>query len=110
MYIFWLAIYIKWSFKEKKETIISRSLIPSCNDELLKKRHVSGESLPLPNMVSNSAVATWLHFLQMDQYLTDFLDNGYDDLETAKKVGFLTKFCMLQILYLPSFNENFLMC
>ena len=38
-------------------------------------------------MVSNSAVATWLHFLQMDQYLTEFLDNGYDDLETAKKVS-----------------------
>ena len=48
---------------------------------------VSGESLTLPNMVSNSAVATWLHFLQMDQYLTEFLDNGYDDLETAKKVS-----------------------
>ena len=47
----------------------------------------SGESLTLPNMVSNSAVATWLHFLQMDQYLTEFLDNGYDDLETAKKVS-----------------------
>ena len=57
----------------------------SCNDELLKKRHVSGESLA-PN-ASNSAVATWLHFLQMDQYLTEFLDNGYDDLETAKKIG-----------------------
>ena len=49
--------------------------------------YVSGESLTLPNMVSNSAVATWLHFLQMDQYLTEFLDNGYDDLETAKKVS-----------------------
>ena len=37
--------------------------------------------------MNTSAVATWLQFLQMDQYLTDFLDNGYDDLETAKKIG-----------------------
>ena len=54
---------------------------------LIAPSNVSGESLTLPNMVSNSAVATWLHFLQMDQYLTEFLDNGYDDLETAKKVS-----------------------
>lgn len=39
------------------------------------------------NMASNSAISSWLHFLQMDQYLSEFIDNGYDDLETAKKIG-----------------------
>ena len=59
----------------------------SSNEELLKtpNRHISGESYNNPQ--NNTAVATWLHFLQMDQYLTEFLDNGYDDLETAKKIG-----------------------
>lgn len=36
---------------------------------------------------SASAIATWLNFLQMQDYLADFIDNGYDDLETAKKIG-----------------------
>jgi hypothetical protein len=32
-------------------------------------------------------VVEWLHFLQLGSYANDFLDNGYDDLETVKRVG-----------------------
>ena len=32
-------------------------------------------------------VVEWLHFLQLGHYAPDFLDNGYDDLETVKRVG-----------------------
>ena len=51
----------------------------------------SEELLKVPNSVTAiatpNAVGTWLQFLQMGQYLPDFIDNGYDDLETAKKIG-----------------------
>ena len=36
----------------------------------------------MPNIV-----VEWLTFLQLGQYKTGFLDNGYDDLETVKKIG-----------------------
>ncbi len=36
---------------------------------------------------SNVGLLQWLHFLQMERYVEDFIDNGYDDLETAKKIG-----------------------
>ena len=32
-------------------------------------------------------VVEWLHFLQLGPYAQDFLDNGYDDLETVKRIG-----------------------
>ena len=32
-------------------------------------------------------VVEWLHFLQLGNYSADFLDNGYDDLETVKRIG-----------------------
>ena len=32
-------------------------------------------------------VVEWLHFLQLGNYAPDFLDNGYDDLETVKRIG-----------------------
>ena len=32
-------------------------------------------------------VIEWLTFLQLGQYSHGFLDNGYDDLETVKKIG-----------------------
>ena len=32
-------------------------------------------------------VVEWLHFLQLGPYALDFLDNGYDDLETVKRIG-----------------------
>ena len=34
-----------------------------------------------------SAVSAWLHFLQMEMYSQEFVDNGYDDLETVKRIG-----------------------
>eukprot|EP00095_Tigriopus_kingsejongensis_P009337 snap_masked-scaffold247_size239117-processed-gene-1.10 protein:Tk09337 transcript:snap_masked-scaffold247_size239117-processed-gene-1.10-mRNA-1 annotation:"sterile alpha motif domain-containing protein" len=37
--------------------------------------------------LAHNAVVTWLTFLQMEQYAEDFIDNGYDDLETVKKIG-----------------------
>ena len=39
------------------------------------------------DLCKTSAIMAWLHFLQMDQYYQEFIDNGYDDLETAKKIG-----------------------
>lgn len=36
----------------------------------------------IPNIVTE-----WLTFLQLDQYRDGFLDNGYDELETVKKIG-----------------------
>ena len=54
----------------------------SSSEELLKV-----PSSVTANIASPNAVGTWLHFLQMGQYLSDFIDNGYDDLETAKKIG-----------------------
>ena len=32
-------------------------------------------------------VVEWLHFLQLGHYASDFIDNGYDDLETVKRIG-----------------------
>ena len=32
-------------------------------------------------------VLEWLSFLQLGQYGRGFLDNGYDDLETVKRIG-----------------------
>jgi hypothetical protein len=32
-------------------------------------------------------VVEWLTFLQLSQYAKGFHDNGYDDLETVKKIG-----------------------
>merc|ERR1719315_634125 len=39
-------------------------------------------SLEVPNIVIE-----WLTFLQLGQYSKGFIDNGYDDLETVKKIG-----------------------
>ena len=46
-------------------------------------RNVETERLPK----RESAVSAWLNFLQMDSYAQEFVDNGYDDLETVKKIG-----------------------
>ena len=32
-------------------------------------------------------VSEWLHFLQLGHYSRAFIDNGYDDLETVKRIG-----------------------
>ena len=32
-------------------------------------------------------VVEWLNFLQLEHYSKEFLDNGYDDLETVKRIG-----------------------
>lgn len=32
-------------------------------------------------------VVEWLHFLQLGHYAADFVDHGYDDLETVKRIG-----------------------
>ena len=39
-------------------------------------------SLEVPNIV-----VEWLTFLQLGQYSRGFIENGYDDLETVKKIG-----------------------
>ena len=50
--------------------------------------HFIGESpyLPHSRQVPN-IVVEWLTFLQLGQYARGFLDNGYDELETVKKIG-----------------------
>ena len=49
------------------------------------------QSLPSPSLeVSKddaNIVIEWLTFLQLEHYSKEFLDNGYDDLETLKRVG-----------------------
>lgn len=46
-------------------------------------------ALPNSNERSEEAniVVEWLTFLQLGHYSHDFLDNGYDDLETVKRIG-----------------------
>ena len=44
-------------------------------------------SIPTGSSGSEAAVHTWLNFLQMERYAQDFIDNGYDDLETVKRIG-----------------------
>ena len=39
------------------------------------------------NERGNNIVVEWLTFLQLGQYASDFLDNGYDELEVVKQVG-----------------------
>ncbi|XP_040568786.1 uncharacterized protein [Lepeophtheirus salmonis] len=38
-------------------------------------------------MDSSNIVVEWLHFLQLGHYARDFVENGYDDLETVKRIG-----------------------
>ena len=46
-------------------------------------------SSPVQNGRSDEAniVVEWLNFLQLGHYASAFIDNGYDDLETVKRVG-----------------------
>ncbi len=48
-------------------------------------------SLPSPTLEEPSdeanIVVEWLTFLKLEHYSKDFIDNGYDDLETLKRVG-----------------------
>ena len=46
-----------------------------------------GGKFEMPPTKRESAVSAWLNFLQMDLYSQEFVDNGYDDLETVKKIG-----------------------
>ena len=51
---------------------------------------VTGRLTPTLNLTRSeeaNIVVEWLHFLQLGHYASDFLDNGYDDLETVKRVG-----------------------
>ncbi len=52
-----------------------------------KKRGQKVEEAQTMSAVKECAVTSWLQFLQMERYAQDFLDNGYDDLETAKQIG-----------------------
>jgi hypothetical protein len=51
-----------------------------------RQQQLKPASDPSLDSLSN-AVVTWLHFLQMEHYAADFLENGYDDLETVKRMG-----------------------
>ena len=42
---------------------------------------------PLDGSDVPNIVVEWLEFLQLGQYSHGFIDNGYDDLETVKKIG-----------------------
>jgi len=56
--------------------------------EMPAAKRRSGDSGASSGDVSaDHPVICWLRFLQMERYAQDFLDNGYDDLETAKKIG-----------------------
>ena len=42
---------------------------------------------PLQRSEEANIVVEWLHFLQLGHYASEFIDNGYDDLETVKRIG-----------------------
>ena len=63
---------------------ISITLSPSSTRS---KPVLTGSDLGSAEHSADSAVHAWLGFLQMERYTKDFLDNGYDDLETVKKIG-----------------------
>jgi hypothetical protein len=67
----------------KSSSDVSSDQSSSSHEELLIKSALQNGD----NGIHNVGLGTWLHFLQMEQYLSDFVDNGYDDLETAKKIG-----------------------
>ena len=58
---------------------MAMAMEPMLANQLGKLGLVVGE---VPNIV-----VEWLTFLQLGQYSKGFLDNGYDDLETVKKIG-----------------------
>ena len=39
-----------------------------------------------PRVEEDNIVCTWLRFLRVEEYCDNFLDNGYDDLETVKRI------------------------
>ena len=41
---------------------------------------------PRVAMEEDNIVCTWLRFLRVEEYCDNFLDNGYDDLETVKRI------------------------
>ena len=47
------------------------------------KRHFVIRMLPREE---DNIVCTWLRFLHVEEYSSNFLDNGYDDLETVKQM------------------------
>ena len=65
----------------------SSSQSSSTDKKKNNKMSTSSDSTSSAAASNNNAVVAWLRFLQMEQYAESFLDNGYDDLETAKKIG-----------------------
>ena len=62
----------------------AKSNSSSCSSSGVESMAASGPQLPSG---CPGAVGQWLKFLQMDRYLQDFVDNGYDDFETVKQIG-----------------------
>jgi len=60
---------------------MAMAMEPMLANQLGKLGLVNGVG-EVPNIV-----VEWLTFLQLGQYSKGFLDNGYDDLETVKKIG-----------------------
>ena len=60
---------------------MAMAMEPMLANQLGKLALVNGVG-EVPNIV-----VEWLTFLQLGQYSKGFLDNGYDDLETVKKIG-----------------------
>ena len=61
--------------------VMAMAMEPMLANQLGKLALVNGVG-EVPNIV-----VEWLTFLQLGQYSKGFLDNGYDDLETVKKIG-----------------------
>ena len=62
-------------------SVMAMAMEPMLANQLGKLGLVNGVG-EVPNIV-----VEWLTFLQLGQYSKGFLDNGYDDLETVKKIG-----------------------
>ena len=67
----------------------NKSASSSCSSSGVESMAASGGPVnpPMNTTGCPNAVGQWLKFLQMEHYLEDFIDNGYDDFETVKQIG-----------------------
>ncbi len=65
----------------------SRSTPVNVNHQQPPQTNGGAASVVTSKETEANIVVEWLHFLQLGAYSLNFLDNGYDDLETVKKIG-----------------------
>ena len=68
---------LKFPENSQANHIEKLSSIPNRNENIHKQNEDKEANI----------VVEWLNFLQLEHYSQEFIDNGYDDLETVKKIG-----------------------